>query len=588
LGVGEYIVICCLKSLVTIHNDEGSDKFRTIYFDWWQIVEDRIFWIKLFNLFKLSFTDGTIRILFIISAFVFIIGISANIFIPFLFKNIVNKLYASNYNLISLLALSYGCLWVISQANTHLKDLFYNKVELHFTACVMNSMLDKFLALPFNQYYARDTGEIISIIQRTQQSISTVMMSLLFYIIPTVIEVVIISSILFYYYPIKYLIILLVTLFSFLAYNLFFSDRVTALSRQYVETDKDTTSKIVDLLMSYETIKYFHALTNAKSIYSKQLEIWEKNFSNSRTLLSLIRIGQVIVLGTGIAVLVIFCANGVAAGQISAGEFVLFIGYLLQFITPINIISYTLKDLRKAVISLEEPLNIVTDNEEKESGKTITFSPNPPSIEFKEVNFSYHKRPVFNNFSLFVKPTDKLIIMGETGAGKTTLAKCLLKLVEIESGSILINGIPIAEISSESIMNSITYCPQEVQLINGSLYDNLKFTSSSQSDEDILKAVEYAQLNHFVKNRLNNDIHTHLGERGIKLSGGEKQRIGLARLFLRNPDVCILDEPFSSVDKETAKKIYKNLMFRFKDKTVIIITHQLLEEMKENDIFYFQ
>lgn len=546
------------------------------------------FWIQLFTLFKLSFTDRKVRILFIVSAFVFVIGISANIFIPFLFKNIVNKLYADNYTLISVLALSYGCLWVISQANVHLKDLFYNKVELHFTSLVMNRILDKLLALPFKQYYARDTGEIINIIQRTQQSISTVMMTLLFYVIPTVIEVAIISSILFYYYPVKYLIILLATLFSFLAYNLFFGDRVTALSKQYVETDTETSSKIVDLLMSYETIKYFHAFANAKLIYSKQLERWEKNFSNSRTLLSLIRIGQVIILGTGISLLVVFCANGVKEGQISPGEFVLFIGYLLQFVTPINIIGYTLKDLRKAVISLEEPFCIIADNEEKENGNLMTFSPTPPSIEFKEVNFSYHERQVLKNFSIFIKPTDKLIIMGETGSGKTTLAKCLVKLVEIESGSIMINGIPIEKISSESIMKSITYCPQEVQLINGSLYDNLKFTSSDPSDQDILKAIEYAQLQHFVKARLNNDIHTHLGERGIKLSGGEKQRIGLARLFLRNPDVCILDEPFSSVDKETAKKIYHNLMSCFKDKTVVIITHQLLEEMKESTIFYFQ
>lgn len=546
------------------------------------------FWIELFNLFKKSLLNKKIRILFFISTAVFAIGILANIFIPFLFKDIVNRLYANNYELITLLAISYGCLWMLNQANIHFKDLFYNKVELHFTACIINSVLDKLLSLPFSQYYTRSSGEIINIIQRTEQSLSTLMMTSLFYIIPTIIEVTIISVILFYYYPVKYLLILLTTLFSFLAYNLFFSKYITSLSNEYVETSKETSSKIIDLFMSYETIKYFHALINAKLIYSAQLKTWENKFSKSRTLLSLIRIGQVIILGTGIILLISLCVNGVKEKQITAGEFVLFIGYLLQFITPINIIGYTLKDLKKSILALEEPMNIITKNNKEDNKKIIAPSPFPPCIEFKEVNFSYHDKQILKNFSLTIQPATKLIIMGKTGIGKTTIAKCLLKLYEIESGSILINKIPLEQISSESLMESITYCPQEVQLINGSLYDNLKFTSNNPSYEDISKAIEYAQLDHFIKNRINNNIHSHLGERGIKLSGGEKQRIGLARLFLRNPDVCILDEPFSSLDKETARKIYNNIMTFFKDKTVIIITHQLLEEMKENNLFYFE
>ena len=257
----------------------------------------------------------------------------------------------------------------------------------------------------------------------------------------------------------------------------------------------------------------------------------------------------------------------------------------MQFITPINIIAYTLKDLRKSIISLEEPLEMITSYEEKE-GNIVTFSTMPPPIEFKNVNFSFHQKNILNNFSLYIKPRGKLIIMGKTGAGKTTIAKCLIKLYQINSGSILIDKTPIEKISFESLMQVITYCPQEVQLINASLYDNLKFTSSDVSEKDILKAIKYAALDDFVKKRMNGNIHAHLGERGIKLSGVEKQRIGLARLFLRNPEICILDEPFSSIDKETATKIYKNLMDCFKNKTVIIITHQLLEDMKKNTIFH--
>ena len=270
-------------------------------------------------MFKLSLREGKNRILFITSVFVFIIGIFANISLPFLFKNIVNKLYFSHYDKIFLLAFSYGLIWVINQANIYIKDFFYNKVEFHFTASIINSILDKVFHLSFEQYQNMKTGEIINIIQRTQQSVSTVMMSMLFNITPTIIEITIISCLLFHFYPIKYSIVLLSTLFSFLIYNVFFSHHVASLSNQYVETEKNTSSKIVDMLMAYDTVKYFHVFKNAKIIYSKQLKIWETNFSKSRTLLSLIHIGQVVVLGVGITILLVFCSSGAQHNQIKAG-----------------------------------------------------------------------------------------------------------------------------------------------------------------------------------------------------------------------------------------------------------------------------
>lgn len=539
------------------------------------------------EIFLEALRDKNILWRFMSFILVIIAGIIANICLPILFKKIVDYLYAHSFSYIWVILISYAFLWIFNEASMQLRELTRSKVELRMIANVTTRAVENLLKLPFSEFHKSKLGEIISILQRAQSALPVLSVGIFSLFIPIVAQLCIVSYYLLDYYPPIYISIMFLTLFSFMAYIVTFREKLEKITLRTVESDKSYNSKIVDYLKCYESIKVFGAEQYVTSECRHMSKERERLLHRNRNASAVIRLGQMLILGLGVFVLTFFTVHGVMVGELTGGDFVLFNGYLMQFITPVSILGYNLNEIKKSVVEMRDVIKVLSypgsaagdfSYEEKKM--------RPKTLEFQQVSFHYNHRHVLKDVTFTVKPKEKIIIVGVSGAGKSTIARLMLNLYTPQSGKILLGEKEIQEISSPYLRNIIGYMPQETQLIHGSLEDNLRFTNPEATEEEMNQAIDMAELRHIKLQQDNSLKGMPSGQQGIQLSTGEKQRLGIARIFLKDPSILILDEPFSSLDIENSLKIYNKIMEKFANKTIITITHRLLDVMHTQKIIY--
>ncbi len=534
------------------------------------------YWCCIKEILFKTFEDRQLRSHFCLGFVVLIVGIMSTVVTPLFLKQIVETFSTSGAESIVPILLGYGGIWMISQASHHIQALFTYRIEQRITFILGLKVLSHLYSLSQSFFLNQKPGELTNVIRRAQRDVPSIVLGVFFHVLPTVLEFLCVLILIATLYPIVYTLFLGTTLVAFFIYT-FVSMKSVLRDRQIAnEVDKTTDGIVTDWLSNHEAIKVFGKQEFAIQICEKELKKREATEVNFMTKFSLARLGQSLILGIGLSSLTYLVGIGIQKGTLSVGDFVLFNGYILQFMLPISVLGHVAQDIKKALLDMRDVLNILLiESDIKESSQLLHSSNHLFHVEFQNVTFRYKDRTILDNLSFKIASGETLLIVGPTGIGKSTLAKLLLRLYDPTKGQILINQTNIKHLSFQSLYETVGWVPQETYLLNDSIQNNILFARPEASHDDVELALSRACLLDFVKG-LPDGVHTVVGDRGLKLSGGEKQRISIARLFLKKPKICIFDESTSSLDKNTESIIQHNIESFLPEMTKIIITHRPL------------
>jgi ATP-binding cassette subfamily B protein len=341
------------------------------------------------------------------------------------------------------------------------------------------------------------------------------------------------------------------------------------------QADNDISTKMIDSLLNFETVKYFNNEAYEFNRLDKSLEDYELAANQSRHSLSLLNIAQTFIIMLGITIMLVMSAFGIKNGDIDVGGFVVINAYMLQLYQPLNFLGSVYREIRQALTDMENMFSLLEVSQVSKDDLEDMPQSNVAEIRFDKVSFDYDiRRTIIKNISFTVPNGKKVAIVGPTGAGKSTISRLLFKFYEPKEGGVYINNININKISQESLRKMIGVVPQDTVLFNDTIYYNIAYGNTDASKEEVIIAAKNADIHNFIST-LPDGYETIVGERGLKLSGGEKQRVAIARTILKNPKIFFFDEATSALDSSTEKEIQKNLESVSKDKTTLIIAHRL-------------
>jgi len=527
------------------------------------------------SLFFKTLSNKTCFLRFILAIAALIIGVGCNILVPILFKNIVESFSLSSETSFTLVLISYGAIWTIAQASINIREVLIAGVRQQFSFEIGATVLKHLYSLSLKFHVSQKTGTITNVIQRAQNNVPTIVWGLIFFIIPILIEVSAVITILIFNYPLLYSFILAGTLSLFSLFTIAFTRKALDARYKANTIDKNVDANIIDWLFNYELIRSFGQTKSA--VRRSEALLYERKVAETNFVIqyNFVRLGQILILGTGLSLMTTLIGSAVLEKELSQGDFVLFNGYMIQFMSPISLLGMVFRDVRKAVLDLKDILDILaTPIEVMESPNNVILKDDAYTIEFKDVSFRYGKNSLLEKLSFKISPGQRTIILGPSGSGKSTISKLILRLFEVDKGQILINGTDIRDISFDSLYKVVSNVPQQSSLFNDTIKFNIGFANEEASFEDIKIAAEEAEISTYIEG-LPDQYDTLVGERGVKLSGGEKQRISIARMFLKKPKICIFDEPTSSLDIITQRKIESRFKNISTNQSSLIISHQL-------------
>jgi len=505
----------------------------------------------------------------------------ASVSTPLVLGSAVNSLteLSSGINLFMLvpiaLVIGYGVTRVIAFTFIEIRDALFSKVSQHSIRQISLTMFQHLHNLSLQFHLNRQTGALAKYIDRGTKGIDFLLRYVLFNIVPTFFEVFLVSGILFYLYGPWYAVVTLLTigLYSFLTFKI--TEWRNVFRERMNKSDNDVSTKMIDSLLNFETVKYFNNEGFEANRLDQSLEEYELAANQSRHSLSLLNIAQTFIIMVGITIMLVMSVYGIKSGEIDIGGFVVINAYMLQLYQPLNWLGSVYREIRQALTDMENMFSLLevapTTNDNLED---IPQS-NDAEIRFENVSFDYDvRRTIIKNISFTVPNGKKVAIVGPTGAGKSTISRLLFKFYDPKEGNIFINNTNINKISQNSLRKIIGVVPQDTVLFNDTIYYNIAYGNTGATKEEVISAAQNADIHDFIT-ILPDGYETIVGERGLKLSGGEKQRVAIARTILKNPKIFFFDEATSALDTSTEKEIQKNLENVSKGKTTLIIAHRL-------------
>ena len=523
--------------------------------------------------------DLRIRVSFAVVALV--LAKIASVSTPLVLGSAVNSLteLSSGINLFMLvpiaLVVGYGVTRVIAFTFVEIRDALFSKVSQHSIRQISLTMFQHLHNLSLQFHLNRQTGALAKYIDRGTKGIDFLLRYVLFNIAPTFFEVFLVSGILFYLYGPWYAVVTLVTigLYSFLTFKI--TEWRNVFRKRMNQADNDVSTKMIDSLLNFETVKYFNNENFEANRLDQSLEEYELAANQSRHSLSLLNIAQTFIIMLGITIMLVMSVYGIKSGEINIGGFVVINAYMLQLYQPLNWLGSVYREIRQALTDMENMFSLLevapTTNDDLDD---IPQS-NDAEIRFENISFDYDiRRTIIKNISFTVPNGKKVAIVGPTGAGKSTISRLLFKFYDPKEGNIFINNTNINKISQNSLRKIIGVVPQDTVLFNDTIYYNIAYGNTGATKEEVISAAQNADIHDFIT-ILPDGYETIVGERGLKLSGGEKQRVAIARTILKNPKIFFFDEATSALDTSTEKEIQKNLENVSKGKTTLIIAHRL-------------
>ena len=502
---------------------------------------------------------------------------------PFLYKGAVDLLsgdvQSSGWMLgagaVSL-TVAYGIAKFMHVGFQQLRDVVFARVgqrALRQLAIVTFTHIHK---LSMRYHTSRKTGGLSRIIERGVKGVDFLLRFLLFSIGPLFLELLMTSIILFFVFDVRFLLVVLITIFLYIIFTFSVTEWRVKIRKIMNEQDTDANQKAIDSLLNYETVKYFSAENREISRYGSAMTKYEAASIKTLYSLSFLNFGQSFFISSGLVVVMIMAAIGVHDGTMTVGDFVMVNAYMIQITMPLNFLGTIYREIRQAIVDMSEMFDLLeqpAEVEDKNGANELIVSNGV--IEFKKVSFGYDReRNILKNISFTVKKGQTLAVVGSTGSGKSTIGRLLFRFYDVDKGSIFIDGQDISQVTQESLRRNIGMVPQDIVLFNDTIFYNIAYGKLNASKAEVESVAKAAKIHDFIM-ELPLGYDTSVGERGLKLSGGEKQRIAIARTLLKAPDLLVLDEATSSLDTRTEKDIKESLLSLGRGRTTIIIAHRL-------------
>ncbi|MDG1997072.1 MAG: ABC transporter ATP-binding protein/permease [Emcibacteraceae bacterium] len=515
------------------------------------------------------------------------------IYVPFLFKDAVNILTGDTAPSDGMIAaavpvgliIGYGTARVLSQAFGEIRDAIFVKVGQHALRNIALNTFRHLHLLSLRFHLERRTGGLSRVIERATRGIDFLLRFMLFNIIPTILEIVMISSIFWINFGFMYALITFVCLSSYIYFTIAVTEWRLKYRREMNEQDTKANGRAIDSLINFETVKYFTSEYHEAERYDKSLKNYESAAIRSQISLTLLNVGQGFIISGGLVAVLLMGAQGVSDGRFTIGDFVLINALLIQIYIPLNFLGFVYREIKQALVDMEKMFMLISSNPEiQDREDAIELDVSDGTIEFKDVNFHYSKdRQILKNVSFKVKGGTTTAIVGSSGAGKSTISRILFRFYDISSGSVTVDGQDIRDVKQHSLRGEIGVVPQDTVLFNDTMKYNIGYGRHNSSDEEIYEAAKLAKIHDFIMT-LPDGYKTEVGERGLKLSGGEKQRVAIARTILKNPSILLLDEATSALDSHTEGDIQQSLEKISEQRTAIVIAHRLSTIINVNEI----
>jgi ATP-binding cassette, subfamily B, heavy metal transporter len=503
---------------------------------------------------------------------------AVNISVPFLYKHAIDTL-GGKYGPVVVpifLVLAYGMARVCSQGFNELRDAVFAKVEQRAVRRLALSAFKHLHSLSLRFHLDRRTGGLARAIERGTQAVDFLLTFILFNIVPTVIEILIVCGILWRLYDWEFAAVTLATIVVYIGFTFAVTDWRVRFRQEMNARDSEANSKSVDALLNYETVKYFANEAHEAERYDRSLQAYERAAVRSETTLALLNVGQGIIIAGGLIGVMLLAAQGVAAGRMTVGDFVLVNAYLVQLYLPLNFLGMVYRNIKQSLVDLEQMLallEVVPEITDRDGAPPLAVSEG--AVAFRHVDFRYDpRRPILEDIDFRIEPGHTVAIVGPSGAGKSTIARLLFRFYDVDVGAIEIDGQDIRDVTQDSLRRAIGVVPQDTVLFNDSILYNIAYGRPGASRAEIEDAARFARIHDFVT-RLPDGYDTVVGERGLKLSGGEKQRVAIARVILKAPEILIFDEATSALDTKTEREIQASLAEVAAGRTTLIIAHRL-------------
>jgi ATP-binding cassette subfamily B protein len=538
------------------------------------------------------------RMRLLVAVVLLVLAKVATVYVPVVYSRAVDALSPKGSTTLlvipAALIVAYGLLRVASSGFAEMRDAVFASVQQRIARKLALQTFEHLHRLSLRFHMDRQTGGLSRVIERGQLGIQNLLRLAVFNIIPTLLEMMMVVGILWAMFDWRFALATFLAVGIYLAFTLAFTDMRVRIRRVMNDTDTEAQTKAVDSLLNYETVKYFGNETHEARRYDEALSRYERAAVRSQVSLNMMNLGQATIIALGLAVVMLMAAEGVRNGEMTVGKFVLVNTYLMQLYQPLNFLGFVYREIKQSLVDMESMFRLMHVGQEVADrpgavALAAHLSDGPAgSVVFEDVHFGYRPdRGILKGVSFTAPAGSKLAIVGSTGAGKSTIGRLMFRFYDATSGRVLIDGQDIRDVTQDSLRAAIGVVPQDTVLFNDTIRYNIAYGRPGATQAEIEQAARAAQVHDFVM-RLPEGYDTRVGERGLKLSGGEKQRVAIARTLLKDPRILILDEATSALDTRTEQEIQTALRAVARHRTTLVIAHRLSTVVDADEIIVLE
>jgi ATP-binding cassette subfamily B protein len=528
-----------------------------------------------------------LRVRVVLAIVALILAKVATVIMPFLYADAVDRLTPAQQAVGAAIAMivAYGVARILMVGFAQIRDAIFAKVAYHAVRGIAGRTFRHLHALSLRFHLERKTGGLTRVIERGTRGIDTLLFYVLFNVGPTILELLLVCGILLWSFHLGFAIVTIATVIMYVWFTVVVTNWRTEIRRQMNDSDTEANTKAVDSLLNFETVKYFNNEEHEARRFDHAMDRYATASERAATSLSVLNAGQSIVIALGLVGVMVMAAHEVGQGRMTVGGLVLVNGFLVQLAVPLNLLGTVYREITQALVDMEkmfDVLGVPQEVQDRPGAQPVKVSGG--EIRFENVVFAYEpERTILKGISFTVPAGKTVAVVGPSGAGKSTISRILYRFYDIKSGRVTVDGQDIRDVTQDSLRAAIGIVPQDTVLFNDSIRYNIRYGGIMASDVEIDEAARLAQIEPFIR-QLPDGFSAMVGERGLKLSGGEKQRVAIARTILKNPPILLLDEATSALDTHTEREIQSALKVVSRNRTTLVIAHRLSTVVDADEI----